>query len=142
MLLISQVKTATTYLEQGAGEETLFGAWACCSVGLHDAVQSHNLEHEALCMALSPAACAQKLGFGIVATRGTAAALQEAGVQAETVLKIQEGRPNAADLMKARRRPNPILFQGLQSRFVCSAHMFWPGLPYEESCAASTDTHP
>jgi hypothetical protein len=38
-----------------------------------------------------------------VATRGTAAALQEAGVQAETVLKIQEGRPNAADLMKARQ---------------------------------------
>ena len=37
-----------------------------------------------------------------MATRGTAAALQEAGVQAETVLKIQEGRPNAADLMKAR----------------------------------------
>ena len=48
------------------------------------------------------AACEQKLGFGIVATRGTAAALQEAGVEAETVLKIQEGRPNAADLMKAR----------------------------------------
>jgi len=46
---------------------------------------------------------AQALGFGIVATRGTAAALEEAGVHAETVLKIQEGRPNAADLMKARR---------------------------------------
>ena len=74
----------------------------CCSVGLHDA-SSKTPKHEALCMALNPAACAQKLGFGIVATRGTAAALQEAGVQAETVLKIQEGRPNAADLMKARR---------------------------------------
>ncbi|KAK9835186.1 hypothetical protein WJX81_004384 [Elliptochloris bilobata] len=42
----------------------------------------------------------QKLGFGIVATRGTAVALREAGVDAQSVLKIQEGRPNAADLMK------------------------------------------
>lgn len=48
---------------------------------------------------------AQKLGFGIVATRGTAAALQKAGVDAQSVLKIQEGRPNAADLMKVRRAP-------------------------------------
>lgn len=69
-------------------------------------LSSHNPEREALCIALNPAVCAQKLGFGIVATRGTAAALQEAGVQAETVLKIQEGRPNAADLMKARRHPS------------------------------------
>lgn len=42
----------------------------------------------------------QELGFGIIATRGTAAALKEGGVDAEVVLKIQEGRPNASDLMK------------------------------------------
>lgn len=42
----------------------------------------------------------QELGYGIVATRGTAAALQEGGVDAQVVLKIQEGRPNASDLMK------------------------------------------
>ena len=44
---------------------------------------------------------AQELGFGILATRGTAAHLTAAGVgNVEEVLKIQEGRPNAADLMK------------------------------------------
>lgn len=43
----------------------------------------------------------QELGFGILATRGTAAHLEAAGLQnVEVVLKIQEGRPNAADLMK------------------------------------------
>ena len=45
--------------------------------------------------------CGQDLGFGILATRGTAAHLEQAGVKdVEVVLKIQEGRPNAADLMK------------------------------------------
>ena len=42
----------------------------------------------------------QELGFGIIATRGTAAHLQKSGVEAEVVLKIQEGRPNASDLLK------------------------------------------
>ena len=36
----------------------------------------------------------------MIATRGTAAHLQENGVDAEVVLKIQEGRPNASDLLK------------------------------------------
>lgn len=36
----------------------------------------------------------------MVATRGTAAHLQKNGVDAEVVLKIQEGRPNASDLLK------------------------------------------
>ena len=43
---------------------------------------------------------AQELGYNIIATKGTAAALKEGGVEAEVVLKIQEGRPNATDLMK------------------------------------------
>ncbi len=42
----------------------------------------------------------QELGFGVIATRGTAAHLQKAGVDAEVVLKIQEGRPHAGDLLK------------------------------------------
>ena len=42
----------------------------------------------------------QDLGYTIVATKGTAATLQKSGVHAEVVLKIQEGRPNATDLMK------------------------------------------
>ena len=48
----------------------------------------------------SPPLASQELGFGIVATRGTAAHLRAAGVECRDVLKIQEGRPNASDLMK------------------------------------------
>ena len=40
------------------------------------------------------------LGFRLLATRGTAAALQAAGVQAEAVFKVNEGRPNIVDLVK------------------------------------------
>ncbi len=39
------------------------------------------------------------LGFSIVATGGTAKALQEAGVPVERVNKIQEGRPNVLDMI-------------------------------------------
>ncbi|CAL5219945.1 g1877 [Coccomyxa viridis] len=42
----------------------------------------------------------KELGYGVIATRGTAAHLQKNGVDAEVVLKIQEGRPNASDLLK------------------------------------------
>lgn len=42
----------------------------------------------------------QELGYGIIATTGTAATLEKAGVKCSVVLKIQEGRPNASDLMK------------------------------------------
>ena len=40
------------------------------------------------------------LGFEIVATSGTHAALQEAGVTSTKVLKISEGRPNIDDMIK------------------------------------------
>ncbi|WP_243312869.1 carbamoyl-phosphate synthase large subunit [Fundidesulfovibrio agrisoli] len=39
----------------------------------------------------------EELGFKIVATGGTAAHLSASGVKAEKVLKVYEGRPNAAD---------------------------------------------
>ncbi len=41
------------------------------------------------------------LGFQITATRGTASAIQQSGVRCKTVFKVNEGRPNAVDLMKA-----------------------------------------
>jgi carbamoyl-phosphate synthase large subunit len=41
------------------------------------------------------------LGFDLYATRGTASALRAAGLKAKTVLKVNEGRPNAVDLLKA-----------------------------------------
>ncbi|MFZ5926936.1 MAG: carbamoyl-phosphate synthase large subunit [Acidobacteriota bacterium] len=40
------------------------------------------------------------LGFQLAATRGTAAAFRAAGLQAKTVFKVNEGRPNAVDLIK------------------------------------------
>jgi len=41
------------------------------------------------------------LGFHIVATRGTAAFLQENGVPAEPIRKLHEGRPHIADAIKS-----------------------------------------
>jgi carbamoyl-phosphate synthase large subunit len=40
------------------------------------------------------------LGFMLTATRGTAAALRAAGIAAEGVFKVNEGRPNIVDLIK------------------------------------------
>ncbi len=40
------------------------------------------------------------LGFKLVATRGTATALRNAGLTVRTVFKVNEGRPNAVDLLK------------------------------------------
>jgi carbamoyl-phosphate synthase large subunit len=41
-----------------------------------------------------------ELGYQLVATRGTAAALRAAGLDSKTVLKVNEGRPNVVDLIK------------------------------------------
>jgi carbamoyl-phosphate synthase large subunit len=43
------------------------------------------------------------LGFKIVATEGTANALEGAGLIVERVFKVEEGRPNAVDLIKGER---------------------------------------
>ena len=42
-----------------------------------------------------------ELGFDLVATRGTAALLHAAGLKCKVVFKVNEGRPNAVDLLKA-----------------------------------------
>jgi carbamoyl-phosphate synthase large subunit len=46
------------------------------------------------------ARCLSDLGYQLIATRGTAAALRKAGVAVEEVHKLQEGRPNLIDKMK------------------------------------------
>ncbi len=51
-------------------------------------------------MVLEAARTVAELGFRILATSGTAAFLRENGVEAETVKKVYEGRPNIVDLMK------------------------------------------
>jgi carbamoyl-phosphate synthase large subunit len=40
-----------------------------------------------------------RIGFGLVATHGTAKRLCEVGLECETVFKVNEGRPNIADLI-------------------------------------------
>ncbi len=42
-----------------------------------------------------------ELGFTLHATRGTASMLKAAGMACKTVFKVNEGRPNAVDLLKA-----------------------------------------
>ena len=42
-----------------------------------------------------------RLGFEIIATRGTGARLQEVGIDVETVFKVNEGRPNIVDHIKS-----------------------------------------
>jgi len=41
-----------------------------------------------------------QFGFELVGTRGTAEALRAAGMKCKTVFKVNEGRPNAVDLLK------------------------------------------
>jgi carbamoyl-phosphate synthase large subunit len=41
-----------------------------------------------------------ELGFKLIATHGTAAALEKAGLDVERVYKVKEGRPNAVDYIK------------------------------------------
>jgi carbamoyl-phosphate synthase large subunit len=43
------------------------------------------------------------LGFRLLATRGTAAALAATGIEAEAVFKVNEGRPNIVDLVKTKK---------------------------------------
>jgi carbamoyl-phosphate synthase large subunit len=49
--------------------------------------------------ATSLAARLEELGFALVATQGTAAALARDGISARDVFKVSEGRPHAVDLM-------------------------------------------
>jgi carbamoyl-phosphate synthase large subunit len=43
-----------------------------------------------------------ELGFELVATAGTAAVLEKAGLKVRRIFKLAEGRPNAVDLLKNR----------------------------------------
>src|SRR4029077_8319369 len=42
------------------------------------------------------------LGFELIATTGTAAVLEKAGLKVRRVYKLTEGRPNTIDLLKNR----------------------------------------
>jgi carbamoyl-phosphate synthase large subunit len=51
--------------------------------------------------AVAVAAKFHEFGFEIFGTRGTATVLKAAGIPCKTVFKVNEGRPNAVDLLKA-----------------------------------------
>ena len=42
-----------------------------------------------------------QLGFNLIATRGTAAALEQSGIPVESVYKVNEGRPHIVDMIKS-----------------------------------------
>ncbi len=44
-----------------------------------------------------------ELGFQLIATEGTAAALRQAGLAVESILKVHEGRPNIEDAIRSGR---------------------------------------
>ncbi len=48
---------------------------------------------------IEPARRLRALGFKLVCTSGTARVLADAGIEVETVRKLQEGRPNLLDKM-------------------------------------------
>ncbi len=52
--------------------------------------------------AIGIARALDELGFALVATRGTAAALEHAGLKVQPVNKVQEGRPHIVDMLKNR----------------------------------------
>jgi len=60
---------------------------------------SVNERHKALAVALGKKFAA--MGFELAATRGTATALRNADLKVKVVFKVNEGRPNAVDLLKA-----------------------------------------
>jgi carbamoyl-phosphate synthase large subunit len=61
-------------------------------------VNDHDKRHAA-----SVAKDLASAGLKIIATRGTAAALRQAGIEVEEVYKVNEGRPNIVDLVKTRK---------------------------------------
>ncbi len=73
----------------GAGVKLPIGGAAFISVKATDKVR-----------AVECARGLHELGFRIVATRGTGAAIAAAGLPVTTVHKVQEGRPNVVDMMK------------------------------------------
>ncbi len=44
-----------------------------------------------------------QLGFGLIATSGTAAFLTNHGINVQTVLKVHEGRPNIEDFIRSHK---------------------------------------
>jgi carbamoyl-phosphate synthase large subunit len=53
--------------------------------------------------AMQLAKALHELGFNLLATRGTAAAIRSSGIPVEVVLKVREGQPHVVDYIKTGR---------------------------------------
>ena len=89
------------------GTATSFGlAYAKAELGASEALptsgtvflSTHDRDKSAL---LPVAQRLDQMGFRLVATEGTARALEAAGLKVETVLKVHEGRPNIEDAIRS-----------------------------------------
>ena len=63
-------------------------------------LSTHDRDKSAL---VPVAACLIELGFDLIATSGTASALDHAGLHVRSVLKVHEGRPNIEDLIRSKQ---------------------------------------
>src|SRR5690606_26780501 len=83
-----------------------------------------------------------KLGFTIVATRGTAQVLERAGVHAELVNKVYEGRPHVVDRLRDGEIAMVInTTQGAQATrdsYSLRRATLMAGVPYFTTIAAAT----
>src|SRR5260370_2661429 len=77
------------------------------------------------------------LGFRLVATRGTAAALEAAGVPAERVYKVNERRPNIVDLVKTGKVDMVINTPLGRESFYDEKSILRAALQYNISCVTS-----
>jgi carbamoyl-phosphate synthase large subunit len=61
-----------------------------------------SVNHRHKAVAIEVARRFHEFGFELVATRGTAGTLEAAGLPCKRIFKVNEGRPNVADLIKGR----------------------------------------
>ncbi len=74
---------------QGAG--IILPTSGCVFISVNDRDKAHVVD---------VAKSLHELGFGLIGTRGTALALFDAGLPAQLVFKVNQGRPNVADLIR------------------------------------------
>jgi len=92
-------------------------------------------------MLLEAASCLLEMGFTLIATRGTAAFLADAGISSSIVNKVYEGRPNIVDQIKdgdiALILNTTAGAQAVEDSRSMRASALMDGIPYYTTLAAS-----
>jgi len=90
---------------------------------------------------VEPARRLQEMGFQLIATTGTRLALEEHGVRATLVPKLQEGRPHVIDMMKSNQIALvinvPVGKASSQDEIKIRRETIRRGLPYMTTVAAA-----